>query len=129
MGKRLSAISIAILLCLLPAFGCSRQDSEGLARIARKLAARVGDVTGEVKGTLGNGLLNLELGLEARVAARLRWDKSLAEAVITVTAQGNDIELKGTIKDQSQRQRAVELAESTSGVEKVSEQLQIADAQ
>ncbi len=123
------SLRLAILLYLLAAAGCSRQDSECLARITRKVAARVGDVTGEVKDTLGTGWQNVygELGLEARVSARLRWDKSLAEAAIEVTAQGNDIELNGTIKDPVQRQRALDLTATTTGVEKVTEHLQLAD--
>ncbi|MBM4070684.1 MAG: BON domain-containing protein [Planctomycetes bacterium] len=112
---------------LLPFAGCSRGDSDCLARIARKVSCRVGDATAEIKNSLGTGWQDVggELGVEARVTARLRWDKALADAAIEVKLHDGEIELTGVVKDEAQRQRAIEIAGSTSGVEKVADQLQI----
>jgi hypothetical protein len=103
--------------------GCNRQDADHLSRIGQKLAAGLGDV----KESLAVGWHGVvpAMGLQARVEARLYWDKALADAAIEVKANGNEIELTGTVKDQTQQHRAVELAETTSGVEKVVENLQV----
>ena len=66
-----------------------------------------------------------ELGLDTRVSARIRWDKSLAGAQVQVSAKGTTVELKGTVRDMKQRRRAVELAESTTGVETVTDSIQV----
>lgn len=116
-----------LALFVLSLAGCSRSDSECLARIARKVSGRIGDATAEIRDSLGTGWQDVcgELGVEARVTARLRWDKALADAAIEVKLQDGEIELKGTIKDEAQRQRALDIAGSTSGVEKVADHLQI----
>jgi osmotically-inducible protein OsmY len=72
-----------------------------------------------------NGLSVGERRLAARVDARLRWDKSLEGAHIEVRATSADIALRGTLRDESQRPRAVELAESTLGVDKVSDEMTV----
>jgi osmotically-inducible protein OsmY len=123
-SRRPSAILGMLLLILA---GCSRSDSECLARIARKVPGRISDATSDARDSLGAGWQDVcgEVGVEARVAARLRWDKALADSVIEVKLHEGEIELKGTVKDEAQRQRAIEIAGSTAGVDKVTEQLQI----
>jgi hypothetical protein len=123
-------------LCLLPVAccllqGCNRQDTERLARVGRRLVAKTEALAGDLRENLSGGWQGLcatweRAGLDARVAARLRWDKGLAEASVSVQASGGAVELKGTVRDLTQRRRAVELAESTSGVEKVTDSLRIA---
>jgi osmotically-inducible protein OsmY len=63
--------------------------------------------------------------LDARVSLRLRWDKSLGDTLIQVRATDGVVELKGTVHDLAQRRRAVELTESTAGVERVTDALEI----
>jgi osmotically-inducible protein OsmY len=65
------------------------------------------------------------MALDARVSARLRWDKTLSSEQIHVQATGGIIELKGRVRDLNQRRRAVELAESTVGTEQVLDLLEI----
>ena len=50
---------------------------------------------------------------------KARWDKELADAPIQLAAKEAVIELRGTVKSADQRKKAVELAESTEGVDKV----------
>ena len=64
--------------------------------------------------------------MAGRVSARLRWDKSLVDAKIEVSEAGTTVELKGTVGEPAQKQRALELAESTAGVEKVTDSLEVA---
>jgi len=62
--------------------------------------------------------------LAARVRARLSWDKSLEGSAIQVQATGGLVELTGLVRDLEQRQRAVELANSTVGVSQVADVLE-----
>jgi osmotically-inducible protein OsmY len=107
---------------LLPALlvGCNRQDTEALQRINQKVVSRAEAVTGEVKSTTTlQWQPSQDWKVEARVAARLRWDKQLADVPIEVTAVGNVVEVRGKVRNLEQRRRVVMLAESTTGVEGV----------
>ena len=63
---------------------------------------------------------------DARVAARLGWDKGLGGSQIQVSAHDSVIELTGTVEDLTQQRRAVDLAGSTAGVADVVDHLHIA---
>jgi hypothetical protein len=128
MGKVRARVWLLLGLAALTA-GCSRQDTERLARIGKHLGARAEALTADCRASLGSNWNGVgeDVGLGARVWARLRWDKALAELPIQVQAAGATIDLKGTVRDLTQRRRAVELAESTTGVEKVNDQLQVAE--
>lgn len=94
-----------------------------MTRIGQKLAA----VLGDVKDNLNTGWQDVYggLGLESRVAARLHWDKTLSDTGIQVQSRGSEIELKGTVQTAEQRRRAVDLAETTAGVERVIDSLEL----
>ena len=132
MGKGWARWLLAALL-LGPA-GCSHQDADRLARVARRSAAKVEGLTGGAGHRLSDGWQALRVGwdevtLDSRVGARLRWDKGLAGAHIEVHASGTTVELEGTVADANQRGRAVDLAEATLGVEHVTDKLEIAGEQ
>lgn len=57
--------------------------------------------------------------LAQRVRHRLQWDRKLAELAIVVQVQGDEVCLSGSVADEELRRRAVELAETTVGVGKV----------
>ena len=57
------------------------------------------------------------------MAARLRWDKQLADTAIEVVPAGAGVELRGKVRNLEQRRRAVMLADSTAGVEGVKDSL------
>jgi hypothetical protein len=61
----------------------------------------------------------------ARVTLRLRYEKTLAGSSIQVAAIEGGLELKGKVKDARQKKRAVELAESTTGVDRVTVSLEV----
>src|SRR5262249_33730448 len=106
------------------AAGCSREDTERLSRIGQRIGAHVEVLTADCCQGVGDSWHGT---VEARVAARLRWDKGLEGAAIQVRAAGGTVELKGTLQVPGQRQRALEQAQTTAGVEKVNDQLRLAE--
>jgi len=94
-----------------------------LARAAGKAREKINSASGESGRGLTTGWQSM--ALDARVSARLRWDKTLSNEQIQVQATGGVIELKGTVRDLGQRRRAVELAESTVGTEQVLDLLEV----
>jgi hypothetical protein len=125
MAAAFTALSLAIA-------GCSAEDTDGLARVARLSAAKVEEMTGGAPDKFADSLTTMranwnELALDARVALRLRWEKDLQGTDIRVHAGGGIVELKGTVRDLPQRQRAVQLARSTVGVADVVDSLEVAE--
>jgi hypothetical protein len=133
--------ALLALFCLLPA-GCEKEDPDHLANLARKVATRaeplVGNVDAEWLQRLRGGVVAApgsavaavpaaEPDVVARVTARLRWEKALEDTSIQVIASEGGIELKGKVGDVAQKKRAVELAESTTGVDRVTESLEVDD--
>ncbi|SRR5258707_9247518 len=112
----------AFLGLVLLSAGCSSQDSEGLTRVCQKVTEKSDNLTGGRQSKLAAGWRALRGSagggaLDSRVALRLRWDKSLADADIQVSvASPGVVKLQGTIANQTQRGRAIELAKSTQGV-------------
>jgi osmotically-inducible protein OsmY len=119
---------------LLGLCGCNHQDADRLARVGRKAAEKVQGLTGNSSGRVAEGLQVMraswdEVALDARVSARLRWDKGLAGAQVEVHANGAVVELQGTVADANQRGRAVDLAGATAGVERVTDNLTVGGEQ
>lgn len=118
-------------LALLTA-GCG-QDAEVLARLGRKSWSKLEALGHETANQLGPRIEAARAGcpdptLAARVSCRLRWDQSLEGAAIEVHAAEGKIELTGTVMNPTQRQKAIELAETTVGVEQVLDSLTLPDA-
>jgi len=66
--------------------------------------------------------------VQARVYSRLHWDKQLVDAELDVDVQENGvILLRGVVADAKAKTRATTLAENTVGVNKLLNQLTIAD--
>jgi osmotically-inducible protein OsmY len=115
------------------ACGCEAKDQDCLKGVAAKLGAKTQAMTAETRQHLAKQFHVLrttteEVGLDAKVTARLRWDKSLADAPIHIHVTGAAVELTGTVRDAEQQKRAVDLAESTAGVETVKDALTIENA-
>jgi osmotically-inducible protein OsmY len=109
--------------------GCGAEDASRLGQIGRMIAARAEALSGGPEGGLASGWqatlgISENAKLAGRVSMRLRWDKELADSAIEVNADGGTVELKGKVGNQDQRRRAVEVAQSTSGVNKVVDSLQ-----
>ena len=62
---------------------------------------------------------------KAQYEYRLRWDSLLADVRIEVQTTGAEVELKGTVKNEAQRRRAGDIAETTAGVLAVNDSLKV----
>ncbi len=131
MGKRLTWWKWLPIM-LLCVGGCAKQDADRLARIAQKSGQKLDKVTGGMRNKVVGGwhAARGSLGdatLDSRVQTRLKWDKLLANADIQVkTTAPGVVELQGMVADESQRQRAMELANSTDGITSVTNSLEVA---
>jgi osmotically-inducible protein OsmY len=127
MGKGRKHRSGWVLVGLAALAGCDGQDADRLVRLGRKAVDRVqaADAQGSLNGPLEALHGNLSgLTADARVSARLRWDKDLAGLPIEVSpGTGGDVRLSGTVPTFEQRQRAVGLANATVGVRNVIDEL------
>ena len=123
MPRWLAALIVSVV-CLA---GCNRQDTECLTRIGRKIALHAKNSTGELgsKVDLSWAGVRKEPSLQEKVQDRLRWENTLTEIAFEVHVKDKQVELKGIVKTPLQRQRAVELAETVAGVEKVSDALTV----
>jgi len=125
-GRRWLCLGLVGLAC-----GCSSQDSDRLARVGRKAAAKADGLTEGARGRLANAWQAMKVStdegtVDGRVATRLRLDKALAGVSIQVTALGKgQIRLRGTVADLPQRRRAVDLAQTTFGVTGVFDELTV----
>jgi|SRR6516225_9301008 osmotically-inducible protein OsmY len=121
VGKRW--LGWLLLGLVLGPCGCSHEDADRLARVGRKVAAKLEGVGGGAQEKLADGWQ--AVALDARVAARLRWDKALGGTRIEVRASGGVVELRGSVGNENQRRRAIDVAETTSGVERVTDALEV----
>lgn len=109
----------AVALC-----GCS-DDVDRLGRIFQKSASKIESATEPMRDRLHSGRDPLrssdaEPSLETRVTLRMRWDADMAGVEVQAHLIGpGTIELTGTVGELAQQRRAVELAQTTLGVEKV----------
>jgi osmotically-inducible protein OsmY len=116
-----------LTLGALLSVGCVRQDTEILARVGRKLADRAQSSTAGLRDKLPFRMTtaSAESSLANRVQQRFATDKLLAATTIDIVARGDEIELTGTVDREEQKRRAVDLAETTQGAEKVVDSVQV----
>jgi osmotically-inducible protein OsmY len=121
---------VALSLALTCAAGCNQQDADCLSRIGRKVAAHAKSGAGELgaKVDLRWAGARKEPTLAEKIQDRLSFDNTLTEIAFEVNVKDKEVELRGTVKTPLQRQRAIELAETVAGVDKVVDSLKMAAA-
>ena len=125
--KQMAAFLIVLALFVL--FVGSQykpSDGETLAAISRLAAAKMRNAlppTERIAGPVNALRGELPEPLDGRVRARLTTEKSLEGIDFTVIAEGDEVKLRGIVPNAASRHRAVELAQSTSGVNKVVDEL------
>lgn len=115
-------------LFLAPLIGCNRQDTEAISRMGRKITAHARASANDLRLDLHWKDVRQNPTLHDKVQERLRWENTLTEFTIDVHVNDKEVELKGAVATASQRQRAVELAETVAGVEKVINSIQLTAA-
>jgi osmotically-inducible protein OsmY len=119
------------LLAGLACCGCDGKDPERLAKVGRIVADKADRAATGSQEPLVSGLQSLratraDIGLDARVLARLRWDKELTGAAFDVLPAGEGkVKLTGTVRDSAQQRRALLLARTTVGVDEVTSELTV----
>ena len=84
-----------------------------------------------LQGELREGWASLKqtvdrLGIEGRVYSRLRWDKEVATSTIDLDAtDGGVVTLRGQVRNAAAKQKAVQLAQDTVGVNRVIDELSV----
>jgi len=127
--NRSTRLLVWLGLVLVASAGCNGEDTDRLTRVYHRTSANFEDASAGVRGKLSRGWHSLQgdplasAPLRDRVAARLRLDRALADAPIEVDADENVITLRGEVAGADNRRRAIELAQSTLGVEKVVDEL------
>ncbi len=144
-------IRSTVPLLVLILSGCGADDADRLARIGRKTMARCDAMTSGLREKVAAGVDSVKSNLpaaqpgpatpnasppatppasvsstpiDARVLWRIRWDKALAGADIQVDSpSGGVVNVRGVVNDLTRQRHAIELAESTEGVERVVNEL------
>ena len=125
--KSRSWLFLSLVAFLTTSAGCNRQDAECLSRIGRKVAAH----TKHNAGDLGSKLevswpgAKREPTLQEKIQDRLRWENTLTDVTFEVVVKDKEVELKGTVKTPQQRLRAIELAETMVGVDRVTDSITV----
>jgi osmotically-inducible protein OsmY len=119
-----SAVCVVIFCSALNVIGQDKESdsitdkvNRGLQRAESKLRETWSDVK---KATH-------RMSVQGRVYARLYWDKQLADAPFQVEAKdGGVVVLKGSVPTSEAKHHAVELAQSTVGVNETVDELRVA---
>lgn len=100
-----------------------KSDPDRLAAVGQVVAQKVGALpdAARVTGPLAALRVGDVLGVEERVRVRIRTDKRMAGAEVYAVPGGTagEVRLRGLAANPDQARRAVLIAESTTGVEKV----------
>jgi hypothetical protein len=116
--------ALLLIVAIVPlTTGCDSHDGDRLARVGRKVTQKVEALIPQ-RSPFGNSIgLGKSPSVEERVRERFKSDRHLAPQAIEITAEGGIIHLKGTVDREVLQRRAVEIAESTIGVDKVVDEL------
>ena len=116
---------IAVTL-LAACSGCNRSDwRPDLTRVASTVTRKVEELLPERSPLTGSfGLGDVDLG--NRVRDRFKFYRYLAPLAIEIDANDSLVRLRGSVVDAVLKQRAIEFAESTVGVEKVVDEIVVA---
>jgi osmotically-inducible protein OsmY len=120
----LGAVCVLFLCGALTAVG-QQKDSDSIGdkfdRGVRSVESKLRETWGDVKRATHR------MSVQGRVYARLYWDKSLADAPFQIEAKdGGVVVLKGSVPTAEAKRRAVDLAQSTVGVNEAVDELGVA---
>jgi hypothetical protein len=102
---------------------CNRSDGDRLARVAGKVTQKIQELLPERTPLTGSFALTSGVNLDNRVRDRFKTDRYLAPLPIDIDVNVSTVRLRGPVNDEVLKRRAVEIAESTVGVEKVVDEI------
>jgi osmotically-inducible protein OsmY len=114
------------LALMLLSAGCTTRDTAILAAICEKAGKKVEAMSGKAPAHLAGSVRDSmgEASLAARVHNRIHWDRYLAELDVRVhTTAAGTVTLRGSVPDLAIKQRLIDLAKSTVGVQTVEDKL------
>ena len=123
--------AVIILIALFAVLVGSRfkpSDGEKLSVVSRLAYAKIRGAlppAEKIAGPVQALRRELPERVEDRVKARLETDKRLDGIAFTIKAEGSTVKLQGVVPDDAARNRAASLAENTTGVEAVVNELAV----
>ncbi len=127
--RQFAAVLILVaLFVVLIASQFKASDGDKLAAVSRLTVTKVRNaMPPAVNMAAPVDALRKELPtrLDETVRARLASDKRLAGIDFKISAEGNVVTIRGVVPDASTKRLAIEVAENTTGVEKVVDELAI----
>lgn len=130
---RYSLFFAVVLAAILVATRAWSQDGLGerIGQTIDKAAEQVRQEAGELAEDLRAGFAKAKnavdrMSLEARVYARLHWDKALGDAELSVDIEDGAVVVDGVVSSDEARVKAGRLAEDTVGVARVVNRLKVA---
>ena len=120
---------VALGVFLIGPAAAPAQAQQGLGE---RLGAQLDEGLDQLGNELREGWASIQqtvdrLGIQGRVYSRLRWDKHVSTERLDVEASERGIVvLRGQVPSQAAKQKAVQLARDTVGVERVEDKLSVA---
>ena len=130
-GSRVGKMGWLVLLAVALT-GCSRQDTERLGKIGNIINQRVELVIGDAEDDFIRRWQQTreqrqQHQLARQITQRIERDQRLSNCRVDVVVEGDDLVLRGQVKDGQQRQTIVELAASIAGAGKIKDRLKSSD--
>jgi osmotically-inducible protein OsmY len=114
------------LILLVLTSGCKLRDRDILVEVCRKTGEKVESAIGATPAHLTGNLPMGDASIAARVHNRIHWDRYLTSLNVKVHSLApGKVALHGQVPDLSLKQRLLDLAKSTVGVEQVEDHLQL----
>ncbi len=96
------------------------QIGERVDRALDRLGDNIREGWEEARGAVNR------MGLQARVYSRVRWEKALENETVEIDVQASDaVVLRGNVKSEAAKHKAIELARDTVGVARVVDELRV----
>ena len=125
--KVLIGVLFAVIVGGTLAFS-SPTDAEVLTKVGRTASEQVIAALPD-RSQVAGPLAHLQMGdltaVDDRVRVRLKTDAGVDATNLTVTADGSTVKLSGKVATTAQRERAVQLAQTTAGVTKVEQEIAV----
>lgn len=121
--------TLGLFLCILIT-GCDDREMMKVRKVGDKVLDKVGQLGQEALAKMQRTVAEIPKTPEKwplldRVQARLRWDQPLVKAPIHFRMEGDVLVVEGRVASASLKKRALDLIQSTTGVEQVKDRLEV----